>query len=258
MQKFNRMRLAAVLGVLALPLAVQAGMEQFLKPVEGALGSAGGTTASGTASTAASALSQDQVSAGLKEALEVGVDKAIGYLGQDGGFLNDAQVKIPLPSMLQQLETGLRAMGKGDLADEFVATMNHAAEQAVPKTAEIFGDAIGKMTMEDARAILDGPDDAATQYFRQNSGEQLSAAILPVVEQATEKAGVTSAYKQLVAGSGVLGNFMDTSSLDLDRYVTDKALDGLFVKLAQEEKLIRQNPVARSTDLLRQVFGAGQ
>jgi hypothetical protein len=230
-------------------------MEQFLKPLEGAIGSTGGSSAS---RAAASALSQDEVSAGLKEALEVGVDKAIGYLGQDGGFLNDAQVKIPLPSMLQQLDTGLRAMGKGDLADEFVATMNHAAEQAVPKTAGIFGDAIGKLTLEDARAILNGPDDAATQYFRQTSGEELAAAVLPVVEQATEKTGVTAAYKQLVAGSGVLGNFMDSSSLDLDRYVTDKTLDGLFVKLAQEEKLIRQNPVARSTDLLKQVFGAGQ
>jgi hypothetical protein len=249
------LRLAAFLGVLALPLVVEAGMEKFLKPLEGALGNAGGNTAS---STAASALSQDQISAGLKEALEIGVDKAIDYLGQDGGFLDDAQVRIPLPSTLQQLATGLRAMGKGDLADEFVATMNHAAEQAVPKTAGIFSDAIGKMTLEDARGILDGPDDAATEYFRRTSGEQLSAAILPVVEQATEKAGVTSAYKQLVAGSGVLGNFMDSSSLDLDRYVTDKALDGLFLKLAQEEKLIRQNPAARSTELLKEVFGAGQ
>lgn len=255
MHEYSRLRLAAVLGVLALPPVVEAGMEQFLKPLEGALGSSAGTTAS---TAAASALSQDQISAGLKEALDVGVDRAIAYLGQDGGFLDDPQVKIPLPSMLQQLEMGLRTMGKGDLADEFVATMNHAAEQAVPKTAGIFGEAIGKMTLEDARAILDGPDDAATEYFRQNSSEQLSAAILPVVEQATEKAGVTSAYKQLVAGSGVLGNFMDSSSLDLDRYVTDKALDGLFVKLAQEEKLIRQNPAARSTELLKEVFGAGQ
>ncbi len=255
MQKFSRLRLAAVLGVLALPLVVEAGMEQFLKPLEGALGSAGGNTAS---TAAASALSQDEISAGLKEALDVGVDRAIAYLGQDGGFLDDPQVKIPLPSMLQQLEMGLRTMGKGDLADEFVATMNHAAEQAVPKTAGIFGEAIGKMTLEDARAILDGPDDAATEYLRQNSSEQLSAAILPVVEEATEKAGVTSAYKQLVGGSGMLGGFMDSSSLDLDRYVTDKTLDGLFVKLAQEEKLIRQNPAARSTELLKEVFGAGQ
>jgi hypothetical protein len=255
MHEFSRLRLAAVLGVLALPPVAEAGMEQFLKPLEGALGSSAGTAAS---TAAASALSQDQIGAGLKEALEVGVDRAIAYLGQDGGFLDDPQVKIPLPSMLQQLEMGLRTMGKGDLADEFVATMNHAAEEAVPKTAAIFGEAIGEMTLEDARAILDGPDDAATEYFRQNSSEQLSAAILPVVEQATEKAGVTSAYKQLVAGSGVLGNFMDSSSLDLDRYVTDKALDGLFVKLAQEEKLIRQNPAARSTELLKEVFGAGQ
>ena len=151
MKRLDRLRLAAVWAVLALPLAVQGGMEQFLKPLEGALGGAGGSAAS---SAAASALSQEEVSAGLKEALEVGVDRAIGYLGQDGGFLNDAQVKIPLPSMLQQLETGLRAMGKGDLADEFVATMNHAAEQAVPKTAAIFGDAISEMTLEDAEMPL--------------------------------------------------------------------------------------------------------
>ena len=230
---------------------VHAGWQDYLKPIGDALDKGAGTT---TGSPGAS-LSQQEMTGGLKEALSVGVERAIKLLGKDGGFLNDKSVKIPLPGMLQKVESGLRVMGQGELADEFIATMNHAAERAVPEAASIFGDSIKQMSLQDAKGILQGPDDAATQYFRKNSGEKLAQAISPIVKQATEKAGVTSAYKNMVGQADMLGGLVGGSSLDLDKYVTDKTLDGLFLKLAEEEKRIRENPLARSTDLLKKVFG---
>ena len=212
----------------------------------------------GTQDKISSTLTTEEMGSGLKEALSIGVKKAIDMLGRDGGFLNDGQVRIPLPRSLQQVENGLRAVGQEQLADEFIATLNHAAEQAVPETAAIFGDAIKEMTLDDAREILTGPDDAATQYFRTNSNDRLQTAILPIVRQATDNTGVTASYKQLInaiGGKGFLGQLMQSDSLDLDQYVTGKTLDGLFLKLAQEEKQIRDNPLARTTDLLQKVFG---
>jgi len=243
--------LAALLLVTFMGWRVtSAGWQDLLKPIEGITGSKTLQQATG------SALSNDDMIAGLKEALSVGVQKAITYLGKDGGFLNDSQVRIPLPSALQKVEKGLRAVGKGDVADEFVATLNHAAEQAVPKTASIIGNTIENMSISDAQNILNGPDDAATRYFREKNSEKLVQAILPIVEKATAKTGVTASYKNLIGKAGFLGKFVDSDSLDLDKYVTNKTLDGLFLKLAQEEKLIRTNPVARSTDLLKKVFGS--
>lgn len=244
------------LGVAILFLVSQglhAGWQDYVKPIGEVLDKGAKTGGTSTGSS----LSQQEMNGGLKEALSVGVERAINLLGQNGGFLNDSMVKIPLPGVLQKIEGGLRVAGQGKLADEFIATMNHAAERAVPETASIFGDTIRKMTLQDAQGILQGADDSATQYFRKNSGEKLAQAILPIVKQATEKAGVTSAYKNMVGKAGFLGGMVDSSSLDLDEYVTDKTLDGLFLKLAAEEKQIRNNPLARSTDLLKKVFGAG-
>jgi hypothetical protein len=149
------------------------------------------------------------------------------------------------------------------LADEFVTTMNHAAEQAVPEAAGVFADAIKGMSIEDARAILTGTNNAATQYFRRTTETNLFAEFLPIVKQATDQTGVTSAYKQLMAkteGANSFGSFgrslLGTESMDVDAYVTNKALDGLFVMVAAEEKSIRENPAARTTALLQKVFGA--
>lgn len=231
---------------------VQAAWDDWIKKIEESL--PGGSTSD----TALADLSQTEIAAGLKEALTVGVERAISLLGQNGGFLNDAAVRIPMPESLQTVERGLRAIGQDATADEFVATMNHAAEQAVPETTAIFVDTIKKLSVADARAILEGPDDAATRHFREQNQEQLSAAILPIVQDATEKTGVTSAYKQLVGKMGFLNQFGNQGALDLDAYVTDKTLDGLFLKLADEERMIRENPVARSTDLLRKVFGSSR
>lgn len=235
---------------LATSQAVQAGWGDWVKKIEESL------PGSLPTDTGVSGLSQTEITAGLKEALNVGVERAISLLGQDGGFLNDAKVRIPMPDSLQTLERGLRAAGQDTIADEFVATMNHAAERAVPETSAIFVETIKNMSVADARDILDGPDDAATRYFREQNQERLSAAILPIVQDATEKTGVTSAYKRLIGGMGFLNQFGNQDSLDLDSYVTGKTLDGLFLKLADEERLIRENPVARSTDLLKKVFGS--
>jgi hypothetical protein len=208
-------------------------------------------------------LSQDQVVQGLKEALGKGVQQAVSRLGHDGGFLTNANVRIPMPEKLRTVEKTLRVLKQDKLADDFVATMNHAAEQAVPEAAGVFADAIKGMSIADARAILTGTNNAATQYFRRTTETNLFVKFLPIVKQATDQTGVTSAYKQLMAkaeGANSFGSFgrtlLGTENLDVDAYVTNKALDGLFVMVAEEEKSIRENPAARTTALLQKVFGA--
>jgi hypothetical protein len=208
-------------------------------------------------------LSQDQIVQGLKEALGKGVERAVGMLGQPGGFLTNLNVKIPIPSKLQGVEKTLRKLGQDKLADDFIETMNHAAEQAVPLAAAVFGDAIKGMSIEDAKSILTGTNNAATQYFRRTTETNLFQQFLPIVKKATDQTGVTAAYKRFTdkaGSSGTLGSFgrsfLGADAVDVDSYVTSKALDGLFRMVAEEEKRIRENPVARTTDLLKQVFGA--
>lgn len=222
------------------------------------------------ATAALAGLSQDQLVGGLKEALGKGVQQAIASLGKPDGFLKDVRVKIPMPESLQKAEKALRALHQDKYADEFVETMNRAAEQAVPEAAGVLGDSLKQMSIADAQSILKGTNNAATQYFRRTSGTNLHARLLPIVKAATEKAGVTGAYKRMVdkAGSslsglgglgslgGVGGNLLGKDSLDIDSYVTRKSLDGLFLRIAEQEKQIRENPVARTTDLLQKVFGA--
>jgi len=204
------------------------------------------------------ALSDDEVIRGLKEALGKGAQQAVSRLGKEGGFLNDLNVKIPMPEDLKKVEKVLRTFRQDKYADEFVATMNHAAERAVPEAAVLLNEAIQQMSLDDARAILKGPDDAATQYFRKASEARLSERFLPLVQQATNQAGVTSAYKQLMQKAGPVASLMGKQANDVDGYVSTKAIDGLFKMIAAEEKLIRQNPLARSTDLLKKVFGTLQ
>lgn len=214
-----------------------------------------------------SALTPDQMAGGLKEALAQGVQNAVTKLGQSGGFLNDLSVRIPMPASLQKLDQAARAVGQGRLADNFIASMNSAAEQAVPEAAAVLGDSVRQMTIADAESILTGTNDAATQYFRRTSETNLYARFLPIVQKTTEQTGVTSAYKKMAATAsgglsglgglgGLGGNVPGLAAPDLDSYVTHKALDGLFLKIAEQEKQIRANPVARTTDLLQKVFGA--
>ncbi|MCL4181521.1 MAG: DUF4197 family protein [Verrucomicrobia bacterium] len=221
----------------------------------------------GQAAATLASLSQDQMVQGLKDALAKGLQQAIARLGNEGGFLTNLNVKIPMPEQMRKVESALRAMNQDKLADDFVATMNHAAEQAVPEAAGVFADTLRQMTIEDAKSILSGPDDAATRYFQRTTQTNLYAKFYPIVQKATEKTGVTAAYKNLMAkanvaqGLGSIGGALGSSllgkdSLDLDDYVTRKAMDGLFKMVAEEEKQIRQNPVARTTDMLQKVFGA--
>lgn len=201
-------------------------------------------------------LSTDQVTRGLKEALGKGLQKAVSSLGQTGGFMTNLNVKIPMPEKLQTLEKTLRTLHQDALADDFVATMNQAAEQAVPAAADVFTGSLSKMTVDDAKKILCGPKDAATQYFRHANEAELKQRFLPIVQKATAKTGATAAYKSVLDRAKFASPFLSTATVDVDSYVTDKALDGLFKMVADEEKQIRENPVARTTDLLKSVFGS--
>ena len=201
-------------------------------------------------------LSTDQVTRGLKEALAKGLQQAVGSLGHSGGFMTNLNVKIPMPEKLQTLEKTLRALHQDKYADDFIATMNQAAEQAVPAAAEVFTGSLSKMTVDDARKILKGPDNAATQFFRQTNEKELKDRFLPIVQKATASTGVTAAYKQILDRAKIASPFLSSTAVDVDGYVTDKAMDGLFTMVAAEEKRIRENPLARTTDLLKSVFGS--
>lgn len=219
-----------------------------------------GKVPTNTAPALSAVLSQDEISGALKEALAKGVERAVTALGQNDGFLKDASVRIPMPENLQKVERTLRSLGQEKLADEFVTTMNRAAEKAVPEAAAVLGGAVKQMTVADAKAILTSTNNAATAYFRRTSTTNLYERFLPIVRAATEQAGVTAAYKKMTEKASFGGfsasSLLGQNSADLDGYITRKALDGLFVKVGQEEERIRENPAARTTDLLQKVFGA--
>lgn len=253
----QRLILISVALTVMLPPTTNAGFLDFFKPKA----AAGGTSAP-PATASLSGLSQDQMVAGVKEALGHGVQQAVGSLGRKDGFLTNLNVRIPMPASLQKVEKTLRTLRQDKLADDFVATLNRAAERAVPEAASVLGDSVKQMSIADARAILTGTNNAATQYFRRTSETNLFARFHPIVQQATEEAGVTRAYKQMMNRAGFAGGIgsalLGRDTTDLDGYVTRKALDGLFIVIAEEEKRIRENPVARTTDLLKKVFGAAQ
>lgn len=202
----------------------------------------------------ASVLSNDEIITGLKQALEKGADYAVSSLGRADGFFRNQAVKIPMPEKLQTVEKTLRKLGQDRYADEFVETMNRAAEQAVPLTLDIVKQSIAAMSIEDARGILKGPDDAATSYLRKTGGAQMEEKIHPVVVRATDRVGLTRQYKNLFDKLGFMSSIMDPEDYDIDRYITGKTVDGLFTMIAVEEKKIREDPVARTTDLLKKVF----
>jgi uncharacterized protein DUF4197 len=201
-----------------------------------------------------SKLSNDEVVSGLKEALIKGSQSAVDILGKEDGFLSHSQLKIPMPEKLQTVESGLRKLGQDKIADQFVLSMNRAAEEATPKAMSIFSNTIKSMSIEDAYGILNGSDNAATEYLKDKGGNQLQQQFLPIVKQATNRVGVTEKYKALIDNLGMMSKFIDIESLDLDKYVTDKAIEGLFSLVANEEKLIRDNPAARTTEILKKVF----
>lgn len=244
----NRLLLMLLVFTVGIP-SVNAGWADYLDKLKSSV-------VTPEAVTSSTGLTNSEMIAGLKEALNKGTQFAVDTLGKDGGFMHDSQVRIPIPDSLKWVDKSLRTLRQDKLADEFVATLNRAAEQAAPEAAAIFGEAIQAMSVEDAKAILSGPDDAATRYFRKHTEAALTKKLRPIVEQATEKAGVTSSYKRMMAKAGGLSPYLSRDVTDMDGYVTGKTLDGLFLKIAEEEKKIRENPMERSSELIRKVFGA--
>lgn len=201
-----------------------------------------------------SGLSDAKIASGLKEALQIGTERTVSVTGRPDGYFKNTAIKILMPTPLQPLEKGLRAMGYGPQVDELILSMNRAAERAAPAAKPIFWDAIAAMRVDDARKILSGSPTAATEYFRGKTSERLSAAFRPVVAQAMNDVGVTRQYKELVGRAQTIP-FVKSEAFDLDHYVVAKSLDGLFHVLGEEEQKIRTNPTARATTLLKEVFG---
>ncbi|MGH9838371.1 MAG: DUF4197 domain-containing protein [Blastocatellia bacterium] len=199
-------------------------------------------------------LSDSKIIAGLKEALEIGAGNAVNLTGRIDGFFKNAAIKILLPKQLDRLGKGLRAIGQGRLVDEFVLSMNRAAEKAAPQARRIFVDAIKQMTFDDARRILTGGDTAATEYFKEKTSDRIAEAFRPIIERSMDEVGATRQYKDLIGRFEKIP-FANTQSVDIDEYVVGKALDGLFYMVGEEEKKIRKNPVARVSSILQEVFG---
>ncbi|MBN2443265.1 MAG: DUF4197 domain-containing protein [Spirochaetales bacterium] len=200
-------------------------------------------------------LDEKTIIAGLKEALEIGTGNAVKIVSQSNGYLKNSDIKIILPEELEDMADVLKKIGMKKDVDKFVNDMNHAAEKAAEGAADIFVDAIKKMTLSDARKILEGEDDAATRYFEDKTREKLYDVFFPVVKNAMDKVGITKLFKFLLdTYNGIPG--VKKTRFDLNLYITNKGLDGLFFMLAKEEKKIRIDPVARVTDLLKEVFGS--
>ncbi|MBP6713306.1 MAG: DUF4197 domain-containing protein [Aliarcobacter sp.] len=233
------------------------------------------TSEKATTNTSTSNISDSTVTSGLKEALKTGVNYAVTQLGSSNGYLDNSAVKIPLPDNLAKAETLLRSVGGNQMADNLINSMNTAASKAAPKTAEVFVNAIDKMSVTDAQAILSGGNEAATNYFKANTSDSLKKLIAPIIQETMKENQVATYYdtvnnlykssaKGLVDNSGVMGmaksfgvdSYIPGSSDEsLDEYITTKAIDGLFTMIGQKEAAIRANPVEQTSSILKQVFG---
>ena len=198
-------------------------------------------------------LSESKVASGLKQALQIGSENAVKIVGKPNGYFGNEAIKILMPKELHPLESGLRMVGFGPKIDEFILSMNRSAEAAAPGARKIFIDAIFAMSFDDAKRILSGDKTAATQYFKEKTTGQLTDAFTPVVKKTMEENGTVRQYDALTEQYKNIP-FANSKSLDIDHYVVSKALDGLFYELAEQEKQIRTNPAARTTDLLKEVF----
>lgn len=201
------------------------------------------------------ALADSEIVQGLHEALAQGTKSAVLQLGRTNGFWASERFRIPLPNSITQADTLLRAGGYGPRLDELHLSFNRAAEKAVPVAADVFSQAVSKLTINDARNILNGPPDAATQYFRTTTGEALAIQFKPLVAGITSQAGLVKKYDKMMAKAGPFAALAGVK-MDVNQYVTQKALDGLFLRVADEEKAIRENPAARTSEMLKKVFGS--
>jgi hypothetical protein len=205
------------------------------------------------AQTLASLSNRDAVT-GLKDALIQGSGKAVSQLGAADGFLGNAKVKIPLPDSIKRVESGLRMVGMGKQADELVVSMNRAAEMAVKEATPILVDSVKKMSVQDAKGVLTGGDDAATQYFRRTTSGELTQRFLPIVKKMTSKVQLAEQYNSL-AGQAASFGLVKQEDANIDNYVTRKALDGLYLVIAEQERAIRKDPVGAATGMAQKVFG---
>jgi hypothetical protein len=202
-------------------------------------------------------LSNDDASAGLKKALDQGIESAVGKLGATDGFLKNPKVKIDLPPRLAKAESMMRMLGVGDQLDQLVVSMNRAAEAAVPESKSLLKQALKQMSLPDAKRILTGGDDAATQYFKHATYAPLKTKFEPIISHATDKVQLAETY-DAVAKKAVAFGVLKPEDATLQSYVTDKALDGLFLMMAEEERAIRKDPLGQASSLLKKVFGAVQ
>jgi hypothetical protein len=245
----RRLALAALLSALPAAAHAQSNLLDQGRRLLGTGGAAGGSTGSG------SSLSEGEIGGGLKEALKFASQRVVGRVGKTDGFYKDPAIRIPLPGALEQIQSPLRSIGAAGLLDDLQLKINRAVEEAAPKALDIFAGAITRMSIADARGVLSGPKDAATQYFRRTTSNDLSQAFRPIVDRSLSGVGAVSAYKAVEskATSLPLGG-SSLSGFNLTDYSVGKGLDGLFHYMAVEEEQIRTNPAARSTDLLKKVF----
>lgn len=239
--RLTKLAVSLLVAAVILPVPVHAGLTDLLKD----LGK----------SIHAPSLSGDRIAQGLREALRIGAENAVNRVSKTNGYLGNPDIRIPLPQSVRKVEKYARMLGYGEPIDGFLESMNHAAEHAAPKATELFVDSVSRMSLEDAQNILNGPDDAATTYLRNKTFDSLVDVFTPRVHESMAKVEVTRRYQELTSQLEALPVVGSFKGFDLDRYVTEKSLDGLFFMIAREEKKIRQDPAARVTDLLKEVFG---
>ena len=215
--------------------------------------STGSNTTSSTSGI--NSLTNSEASGGLKEALAQGISKAVASLGATDGFLGNKDVKIPLPNSLKKIEKGMKFMGMGKQSDELILKMNRAAEAAVPEAKTLLIDSVKKMSLADAKAILTGSQDAATQYFKKTTSAQMGEKFLPIVTKATANVQLADSYNKYAEMGSKFG-VVKKEDANINQYVTKKALDGVYYMVAQEEAAIRKDPLGQASSLLKKVFGS--
>ena len=248
---------AVIAAALVLaPLQVHAQGSDLLKRGRGALESITRTVPSlPGAKEEGAALSLSDIAQGLRDALKVGSERVVGQVGAQDGFNADPEIHIPLPENMQRVQRALSRVGLSSMVDDLELKLNRAAEAAAPRAKQLFWDALAEMTLDDVQAIYKGPKDAATQYFRQTMSDPLRETMRPVVDDTLEQVGAVKAYDTTMARYKDIP-FVPDVKADLSDHVLERALDGLFLYLAREEAAIRDQPVKRTTDILKKVFGA--
>lgn len=216
-----------------------------------------GVLGPGAIPLASAQLTESDAALGVRQALERGAAAAVASLGRRDGFLGNPKVRIPLPGGLEQAARLMRATGQGAKVDELVTAMNRAAEQAVPEARDLLVNAVKSMSIEDARRIVTGGDDAATQFFAAKTREPLTGRFLPIVTRATQRVGLAAKYNAVASRAAGVG-LVKGDAVSVERHVTAKALDGLYLMIGEEERRLRQDPVVAGSALLRKVFGAGR